>query len=239
MTRILIVEDEPSYREILVFRLTRDGYDTLTAQTGEETLEKFAFGDTDLVLLDLMLPKISGMEVCRKIREKSDVPIIMLTAKGAEKDVISGLDTGADDYLSKPYSYHELTARIRALVRRKEKNDASAQSRAGQNDSRAEIKCAHICMKTAGHTVFANGEQVLLTNKEFALLETLMRNKGDVVSRSVLISRVWGDDYVGDTKTLDVHIKRVRKKLEEKLGEQKYIYTVRGVGYRFDEPEQI
>ena len=224
MTRILIVEDEPSYREILVFRLTRDGYDTLTAQTGEEALEKFAFGDTDLVLLDLMLPKISGMEVCRKIREKSDVPIIMLTAKGAEKDVISGLDTGADDYLSKPYSYHELTARIRALVRRKEKNDASAQSRAGQNDSQAEIKC---------------GEQVLLTNKEFALLETLMRNKGDVVSRSVLISRVWGDDYVGDTKTLDVHIKRVRKKLEEKLGEQKYIYTVRGVGYRFDEPEQI
>ena len=230
MTRILIVEDEPSYREILVFRLTRDGYDTLTAQTGEEALEKFAFGDTDLVLLDLMLPKISGMEVCRKIREKSDVPIIMLTAKGAEKDVISGLDTGADDYLSKPYSYHELTARIRALVRRKEKN---------RTRNVRLIKCAHICMKTAGHTVFANGEQVLLTNKEFALLETLMRNKGDVVSRSVLISRVWGGDYVGDTKTLDVHIKRVRKKLEEKLGEQKYIYTVRGVGYRFDEPEQI
>ena len=209
MTRILIVEDEESYREPLVYQLTREGYDVSSAATGEEGLELFTKGGIDLVLLDLMLPGIDGIALCRRIREQSRVPIIMLTAKSAEIDKVVGLEIGADDYVTKPYSFRELLARIRAVLR----------------------------MLVGQHQVTVRGENVFFPLKEFELLEYLMQNKGRVMTRHQLIDRIWGSDYVGDTKTLDVHVKRVRAKIEEDPAHPRYLTTVRGLGYKIADPE--
>ncbi len=214
MTRILIVEDEESYREPLVYQLTREGYDVSAAATGEEGLELFTKGGIDLVLLDLMLPGIDGTALCRRIREQSRVPIIMLTAKSAEIDKVVGLEIGADDYVTKPYSFRELLARIRAVMRR---NQATAQA-SGTVDDDIPLVCGDIAMQVGQHQVTVRGETVFFPLKEFELLEYLMQNKGRVMTRHQLIDRIWGSDYVGDTKTLDVHVKRVRSKIEEDPG---------------------
>lgn len=233
MTRILIIEDEASYRETLVFRLTKDGYDVVAAETGEEGLQAFSRGGIDLVLLDLMLPGMDGIEVCRKIRETSVVPIIMLTAKSSEIDKIVGLEIGADDYVTKPYSYRELLARIRAVLRRRDVDSAEVPL----NDEKPLV-CGPIEMKVAEHQVLVHGEPVFFPLKEFEVLECLLRNQGNVVTRHKLIDRVWGADYVGDTKTLDVHIKRVRAKIEDDSSHPRYVTTVRGLGYKIDDPDR-
>ena len=231
MTRILIVEDEESYREPLVYQLTREGYEVSAAATGEEGLELFTHGGIDLVLLDLMLPGIDGTTLCRRIREQSRVPIIMLTAKSTEIDKVVGLEIGADDYVTKPYSFRELLARIRAVLRRNQK----AQQQ-GSADDDVPLTCGDIVMRVGQHQVIVRGESVFFPLKEFELLEYLMQNKGRVLTRHQLIDRIWGADYVGDTKTLDVHVKRVRAKIEEEPSHPKYLSTVRGLGYKIDEP---
>ena len=231
MTRILIVEDEESYREPLVYQLTREGYEVSAAATGEEGLELFTHGGIDLVLLDLMLPGIDGTTLCRRIREQSRVPIIMLTAKSTEIDKVVGLEIGADDYVTKPYSFRELLARIRAVLRRNQ----NAQQQ-GSADDDVPLTCGDIVMRVGQHQVIVRGESVFFPLKEFELLEYLMQNKGRVLTRHQLIDRIWGADYVGDTKTLDVHVKRVRAKNEEEPSHPKYLSTVRGLGYKIDEP---
>lgn len=231
MTRILIVEDEESYREPLVYQLTREGYEVSAAATGEEGLELFTHGGIDLVLLDLMLPGIDGTTLCRRIREQSRVPIIMLTAKSTEIDKVVGLEIGADDYVTKPYSFRELLARIRAVLRRNQ----NAQQQ-GSADDDVPLTCGDIVMRVGQHQVIVRGESVFFPLKEFELLEYLMQNKGRVLTRHQLIDRIWGTDYVGDTKTLDVHVKRVRAKIEEEPSHPKYLSTVRGLGYKIDEP---
>ena len=231
MTRILIVEDEESYREPLVYQLTREGYEVSAAATGEEGLELFTHGGIDLVLLDLMLPGIDGTTLCRRIREQSRVPIIMLTAKSTEIDKVVGLEIGADDYVTKPYSFRELLARIRAVLRRNQ----NVQQQ-GSADDDVPLTCGDIVMRVGRHQVTVRGESVFFPLKEFELLEYLMQNKGRVLTRHQLIDRIWGADYVGDTKTLDVHVKRVRAKIEEEPSHPKYLSTVRGLGYKIDEP---
>ena len=231
MTRILIVEDEESYREPLVYQLTREGYDVSAAASGEEGLELFTQGGIDLVLLDLMLPGIDGTALCRRIREQSRVPIIMLTAKSAEIDKVVGLEIGADDYVTKPYSFRELLARIRAVMRRNAHGDAASADR-----DELPLTCGDIAMQVGRHQVTVRGEDVFFPLKEFELLEYLLRNKGRVLTRHQLIDRIWGSDYVGDTKTLDVHVKRIRAKIEEEPGRPRYLTTVRGLGYKIDEP---
>ena len=228
MTRILIVEDEESYREPLVYQLTREGYDVSAAASGEEGLELFTKGGIDLVLLDLMLPGIDGTALCRRIREQSRVPIIMLTAKSAEIDKVVGLEIGADDYVTKPYSFRELLARIRAVLRRNQ----------GAVDDDIPLVCGDISMQVGQHQFTVRGESVFFPLKEFELLEYLMQNKGRVMTRHQLIDRIWGSDYVGDTKTLDVHVKRVRSKIEEDPAHPQYLTTVRGLGYKIDSPQQ-
>ena len=232
MTRILIVEDEESYREPLVYQLTREGYDVEAAETGEEGLELFTRGGADLVLLDVMLPGIDGIALCRRIREQSRVPIIMLTAKSAEIDKVVGLEIGADDYVTKPYSFRELLARIRAVLRR---NQSAAQTPGVQDDDVALV-CGDITMHVGEHQVTVRGQDVFFPLKEFELLEYLMQNKGRVMTRHQLIDRIWGSNYVGDTKTLDVHVKRVRAKLEPDPSHPQYLTTVRGLGYKIDTP---
>ena len=229
MTRILIVEDEESYREPLVYQLTREGYDVSAAATGEEGLELFTKGGIDLVLLDLMLPGLDGTALCRRIREQSRVPIIMLTAKSAEIDKVVGLEIGADDYITKPYSFRELLARIR--------DQMVAESGEAADDD-IPLVCGDISMRIGQHEVTVRGENVFFPLKEFELLEYLMQNKGRVMTRHQLIDRIWGSDYVGDTKTLDVHVKRVRAKIEEDPGHPKYLTTVRGLGYKIDTPSE-
>ncbi|AMK57583.1 response regulator transcription factor [Bifidobacterium angulatum] len=231
MTRILIVEDEESYREPLVYQLTREGYEVSAAATGEEGLELFTHGGIDLVLLDLMLPGIDGTTLCRRIREQSRVPIIMLTAKSTEIDKVVGLEIGSDDYVTKPYSFRELLARIRAVLRRNQ----NVQQQ-GSADDDVPLTCGDIVMRVGQHQVIVRGESVFFPLKEFELLEYLMQNKGRVLTRHQLIDRIWGADYVGDTKTLDVHVKRVRAKIEEEPSHPKYLSTVRGLGYKIDEP---
>ncbi|MFM9141251.1 MAG: response regulator [Actinomycetota bacterium] len=226
MTRILIVEDESSFSEALEFLLGKEGFSVVTAETGTEALKKFDQGGIDLVLLDLMIPEISGTEVCRQIRVKSKVPIIMLTAKDSEVDKVVGLEIGADDYVTKPYSARELVARINAVLRRN--SGDSVMSDPG-------IMTVHgIRMDIDRHQVSVNGIPVSLPLKEFELLEFLMRNAGRVLTRIQLIDRVWGSDYVGDTKTLDVHIKRIRAKIEVDPANPKIIQTVRGLGYKME-----
>ena len=226
MTRVLIVEDELSFSEALEFLLGKEGFSVVTAATGTEALRKFEQGGIDLVLLDLMLPEISGTEVCRQIRAKSRVPIIMLTAKDSEVDKVVGLEIGADDYVTKPYSSRELVARIRAVLRR--------NSGEGIENEPGVMTVNGIRMDIDRHQVSVNGIPVSLPLKEFELLEFLMRNAGRVLTRIQLIDRVWGSDYVGDTKTLDVHIKRLRAKIETDPANPTLIQTVRGLGYKME-----
>ncbi|MEY4959622.1 MAG: sensory transduction protein regX3 [Actinomycetota bacterium] len=226
MIRILIVEDESSFSEALEFLLSKEGFSIVTAANGSEAITKFEQGGIDLVLLDLMIPEISGTEVCRQIRAKSKVPIIMLTAKDSEVDKVVGLELGADDYVTKPYSTRELVARIRAVLRRN-----SGESAIGDIGI---MTAGPVRMDTDRHQVTVNGVNVSLPLKEFELLEFLMRNSGRVLTRVQLIDRVWGSDYVGDTKTLDVHIKRLRAKIEVDPANPIFIQTVRGLGYKLE-----
>lgn len=226
MTRILVVEDESSFSEALEFLLGKEGFSVVTAATGTEALKKFDQGGIDLILLDLMIPEVSGTEVCRQIRSKSKVPIIMLTAKDSEVDKVVGLEIGADDYVTKPYSARELVARINAVLRR---NSGDVV-----NSDNGIMTVQGIRMDIDRHQVSVNGIPVSLPLKEFELLEFLMRNAGRVLTRIQLIDRVWGSDYVGDTKTLDVHIKRIRAKIEIDPADPKIIQTVRGLGYKME-----
>ncbi len=226
MARILVVEDEETLAEAISFLLSKEGFDVAVAASGPEAVEVFDKSGADLILLDLMLPGLSGTEVCRQIRTKSSVPIIMLTAKDSEIDKVVGLELGADDYVTKPYSSRELIARIRAVLRRGEIQDA------GGDESTLEV--GPVRMDTDRHVITVNGEQVAIPLKEFELLEFLMRNAGRVLTRVQLIDRVWGSDYVGDTKTLDVHIKRLRAKIEKDPANPEYIQTVRGMGYKME-----
>jgi len=226
MTRILVVEDESSFSEALEFLLGKEGFSVITAATGTEALKKFEQGGIDLILLDLMIPEVSGTEVCRQIRSKSKVPIIMLTAKDSEVDKVVGLEIGADDYVTKPYSARELVARINAVLRRNTGD--------GITTDPGVMSVHGIRMDIDRHQVSVNGIPVSLPLKEFELLEFLMRNAGRVLTRIQLIDRVWGSDYVGDTKTLDVHIKRIRAKIETDPANPKIIQTVRGLGYKME-----
>ncbi|MGA0867214.1 MAG: winged helix-turn-helix domain-containing protein [Candidatus Nanopelagicaceae bacterium] len=228
---MLIVEDEASFSEALAFLLSKEGFVVTTAATGTEALAKFQGGEFDLILLDLMIPEISGIEVCRTIRAQSQVPIIMLTAKDTEIDKVVGLELGADDYVTKPYSKSELVARIRAVLRR----GANGLSGSGVSEGDAGVlSVANIRMDIDRHQVSVAGQPISLPLKEFELLEFLMRNAGRVLTRNQLIDRVWGSDYVGDTKTLDVHIKRLRAKVEKDPANPTLIQTVRGLGYKIE-----
>ena len=226
MTKILIVEDEESVLDPLELLLAKEGFLIETARDGKEALEKFAKTTPDLILLDLMLPKVSGTEVCRQIRSKSQVPIIMLTAKDTEVDKVVGLELGADDYVVKPYSKAELVARIKAVLRRKGPEISAEES--------AKIVAGPVEIDVERHQVSINGKNVALPLKEFELLEFLVRNAGRVLTRTQLIDRVWGSDYFGDTKTLDVHVKRLRAKIESDPANPVYIQTIRGLGYKFE-----
>jgi two-component system response regulator RegX3 len=225
MTRVLVVEDEESFSDALSYMLRREGFDAVVSATGPEALEEFDRGGADIVLLDLMLPGLSGTEVCRSLRARSNVPIIMLTAKDSEIDKVVGLELGADDYVTKPYSARELVARIRAVLRRRGEAEAPAD---------AVLEAGPVRMDVERHVVAVDGEHVALPLKEFDLLELLMRNAGRVLTRMQLIDRVWGSDYVGDTKTLDVHVKRLRAKIEPDPANPKYLLTVRGLGYKLE-----
>jgi two-component system, OmpR family, response regulator RegX3 len=227
MTRVLVVEDEESFSDALSYMLRREGYDAVVAGTGPEALAEFDRTGADVVLLDLMLPGLSGTEVCRALRSRSNVPIIMLTAKDGEIDKVVGLELGADDYVTKPYSARELVARIRAVLRRRGET-AEAPSADGV------LEAGPVRMDVERHVVAVDDEQVPLPLKEFDLLEYLLRNAGRVLTRGQLIDRVWGSDYVGDTKTLDVHVKRLRAKIEPDPANPKYLLTVRGLGYKLE-----
>jgi two-component system, OmpR family, response regulator RegX3 len=225
VTRILLVEDEESYRDPLSYQLIKDGFEVATAATGLEALEEYDRGGADLVLLDLMLPGLSGMEVCRQLRARGDVPVIMLTAKDSEIDKVVGLEIGADDYVTKPYSYRELVARVRAVLRRR-------HGVVDDDDDDGALEVGRVRMDVDRHTVEVDGARVPLPLKEFELLELLLRNAGRVLTRTQLIDRVWGSDYVGDTKTLDVHVKRVRAKIEPDPANPQLLLTIRGLGYK-------
>jgi two-component system response regulator RegX3 len=227
MTRILIVEDEASFSEALAFLLTKEGFETAVAEDGRQAINMFNADGADLILLDLMIPEVSGVEVCRTIRTQSQVPIIMLTAKDAEIDKVVGLELGADDYVTKPYSSRELIARIKAVLRRGQGED-------GSNQDQDLLEVGPIRLNIGKHQVFVSGNPVALPLKEFELLEFLMRNSGRVLTRSQLIDRVWGGDYYGDTKTLDVHIKRLRAKVESDPANPVLIQTIRGLGYKLE-----
>ncbi|MDE3227586.1 MAG: response regulator transcription factor [Acidobacteriota bacterium] len=227
MSKILIVEDESSFSEALAFLLGKEGFDTVVAEDGRQALEIYGREGADLILLDLMIPEVSGVEVCRTIRTTSQVPIIMLTAKDAEIDKVVGLELGADDYVTKPYSSRELIARIKAVLRRGASEDGSVQ----EQDL---MEVGPVRLNIGKHQVSVKGNPVSLPLKEFELLEFLMRNSGRVLTRSQLIDRVWGGDYYGDTKTLDVHIKRLRAKIEEDPANPVLIQTIRGLGYKLE-----
>ena len=225
MTKVLIVEDEESFSEALSFMLKREGYEVEVAGDGHKALELFDRNGADLLLLDLMLPGISGTEVCKHIRQKSAVPIIMLTAKDGEVDKVVGLELGADDYITKPFSSRELLARVRAVLRRHGDVDDLLPSVIEEGPIRIDVD---------RHIVTVRGTQVPMPLKEFDLLEFLVRNAGRVLTRTQLIDRIWGADYVGDTKTLDVHVKRLRSKVEVDPAHPAHLLTVRGLGYKFE-----
>ncbi|MFF2494552.1 winged helix-turn-helix domain-containing protein [Agromyces sp. NPDC058064] len=225
MTRILLVEDEIALSDPLSFLLEREGYEIEVAADGPSAIAAFDGDGADLVLLDLMLPGLPGTEVCREIRTRSTVPIIMLTAKDSEIDIVVGLELGADDYVTKPYKTRELLARIRAVLRRRTEIE---------DFDEAVLEGGRVKMDVDRHTVEVDGAPVPMPLKEFELLELLMRNPGRVLTRGQLIDRVWGSDYFGDTKTLDVHIKRIRSKIEVAPSEPVQLVTVRGLGYRFE-----
>jgi two-component system response regulator RegX3 len=226
VSRILLVEDEPALSEPLAFLLEREGYDVTVAEDGPGAVAEFDRSGPDLVLLDLMLPGMPGTEVCRELRTRSTVPIIMLTAKDSEIDIVVGLELGADDYVTKPYSTRELLARIRAVLRRRVVAD--------EGDEPGVLEAGTVRMDVERHTVEVGGREIAMPLKEFELLELLLRNTGRVLTRGQLIDRVWGSDYFGDTKTLDVHIKRIRAKIEREPSEPVQLVTVRGLGYRFE-----
>jgi two-component system response regulator RegX3 len=226
MAKILVVEDEESLAEAISFLLSKEGFEVEIAATGPAAIDAFDKGGADLILLDLMLPGLSGTEVCRQIRAKSAVPIIMLTAKDSEIDKVVGLELGADDYVTKPYSSRELIARIRAVLRRGELVDSTVEV--------GVLTVGPVRLDIDRHIISVNGLPISLPLKEFELLEFLMRNSGRVLTRMQLIDRVWGSDYVGDTKTLDVHIKRLRAKIEKDPANPELIQTVRGMGYKME-----
>ncbi|RII41836.1 response regulator transcription factor [Galactobacter valiniphilus] len=225
MTRILVVEDEESLSDPLQYLLQREGFDVDVVADGEEAVRHFDLHGADLVLLDLMLPGLPGTEVCRQVRARSNVPVIMLTAKDSEIDKVVGLELGADDYVTKPYSARELVARIRAVLRRQGEPEELVS---------ATVEAGPVRMDVERHVVTVSGERVALPLKEFELLEMLLRNAGRVMTRGQLIDRVWGSDYVGDTKTLDVHVKRLRSKIESDPARPAHLVTVRGLGYKFE-----
>ena len=227
MTRVLVVEDEESFSDALSYMLRREGFEAVVAASGPDALTEFDRGGADIVLLDLMLPGLPGTEVCRALRSRSNVPIIMLTAKDGEIDKVVGLELGADDYVTKPYSARELVARIRAVLRRR--GDAAETP-----PSVGILEAGPVRMDVERHVVAVDGETVALPLKEFDLLEYLMRNSGRVLTRGQLIDRVWGADYVGDTKTLDVHVKRLRSKIEADPANPVHLVTVRGLGYKLE-----
>lgn len=229
MTRILLVEDEENYREPLAFNLRRDGYDVVEAEDGAVAVELFEEAGRpgggepiDLVLLDLMLPRLSGTEVCRRIRRSSNVPVIMLTAKDSEVDKIVGLEIGADDYVTKPYSYRELVARVHAVLRRTREEEPAEPV----------LEAGWVSMDVERHEVRVDGEPIAMPLREFELLELFLRNADRVLTRGQIIDRVWGAGYVGDTKTLDVHVKRIRAKIEREPSDPTLLVTVRGLGYK-------
>ena len=227
MTKVLIVEDEVSFSDALAYLLKKESYEVEVAVNGAEAIERFQTFNPDLILLDLMIPEVSGTEVCRVIRSTSQVPIIMLTAKDSEIDKVVGLELGADDYVTKPYSSRELLARMKAVMRRNSGDSAALEEG-------ALLTAGSVRMDIDKHQVTVNSVAVTFPLKEFELLEFLMRNSGRVLTRSQLIDRVWGNDYFGDTKTLDVHIKRLRAKIEEDPANPKIIHTIRGLGYKLE-----
>jgi two-component system response regulator RegX3 len=229
-TTLLLVEDEDSFIEALTVGLSREGFRVRVARDGNEALAMFDAVDPDLVLLDVMLPKISGIDVCRELRKRSQVPIIMVTAKSAEIDTVVGLEVGADDYVTKPYRMRELVARIRAVLRRRPRDSA------GPTPSADALIVGDVALDPERHEVTIRGTAVQLPLKEFELLELLLENAGRVLTRDTLIDRVWGADYVGDTKTLDVHIKRLRAKVEPEPSNPTRIVTIRGYGYKYEVP---
>ena len=225
MTRVLVVEDEESYSEALSYMLRKEGFEVAVADNGTDALKEFDRNGADIVLLDLMLPGIPGTEVCRQIRQTSTVPVIMVSAKDDEVDKVVGLELGADDYVTKPYSTRELLARIRAVLRRRIEVDDLDES---------VLEVGGVRMDVDRHAVSVGGKEVAMPLKEFELLELLLRNAGRVLTRGQLIDRIWGADYFGDTKTLDVHIKRIRSKIEKDPSQPVLLLTVRGLGYRFE-----
>lgn len=225
MSRILIVEDEESFSDPLSYLLGKEGFEVEVVDNGLDAITEFDRNGADLVLLDLQLPGQSGTEVCRQLRQRSTVPVIMLTAKDAEIDKVVGLELGADDYVTKPYSSRELVARVRAVLRRQGEPEELITN---------TVQAGPVRMDVERHVVSVDGEQVSLPLKEFELLEMLLRNSGRVLTRGQLIDRVWGSDYVGDTKTLDVHVKRLRSKIEPDPSVPRYLVTVRGLGYKFE-----
>ena len=225
MTRILVVEDEESFSDALSYMLRKEGFEVAVAGTGPDALAEFGRSGADLVLLDLMLPGLSGVEVCRELRQTSDVPVIMLTAKDSEVDKVVGLELGADDYVTKPFSTRELVARIRAVLRRR------SQPEEGVSDV---LEAGPVRMDVERHVVTVGGDARSMPLKEFELLEFLLRNAGRVLTRTQLIDRIWGSYYVGDTKTLDVHVKRLRAKIEPEPAKPQHLVTVRGLGYKFE-----
>jgi len=225
MTRVLVVEDERNLREPLVYLLQKEGYDVIEAEDGNAAIENFQNLGADLILLDLMLPGLSGNEVCRAIRAESQVPIIMVTAKDTEIDKVVGLEIGADDYVTKPYSTRELLARMKAVLRR---GSETLSQESGV------IKAGPVVMDIERHMVTVNGEKIQMPLKEFELLELLMENVNRVLTRGQIIDRVWGSNYFGDTKTLDVHVKRIRSKIEDDPSRPRHLLTVRGLGYKFE-----
>jgi two-component system response regulator RegX3 len=248
-TKVLLAEDDESFIDALVIGLAREGFDVTVARDGNEALRLFAEVEPDLVLLDLMLPRLSGIDVCRSIRARSTVPIIMVTAKGTEIDTVVGLEVGADDYVTKPYRLRELVARMRAVLRRTPTDATYDPELPAVDDHRAApadpgraspvLESGGIQIDPDRHLVFIRGQDVHLRRKEFELLTLLMENAGRLLTRDVLIDRIWGSDYFGDTKTLDVHIKRLRSHVEEDPSSPKLITTIRGVGYRFDPPKDV
>ncbi|MCQ9126229.1 response regulator [Corynebacterium amycolatum] len=231
MTEVLIVEDETALAEPLAFLLQREGFEVRMAADGQEALAEFSKAEPDIVLLDLMLPGMSGTEVCKNIRLKSAVPVIMVTARDTEIDKVVGLEIGADDYVTKPYSSRELIARIRAVLRRGRHDDSDDVEELYEE----VLRGGPVVLDVERHVVTVDGDDVAMPLKEFDLLEYLLRNRGRVLTRGQLIDRVWGSDYVGDTKTLDVHIKRLRSKIERNPSSPEFLVTVRGLGYKFED----
>ena len=227
MTRVLVVEDEESFSDALSYMLRKEGFEVAVAATGPEAIAEFDRSGADLVLLDLMLPGLPGTEVCRLLRQRSTVPVIMLTAKDSEVDKVVGLELGADDYVTKPFSSRELVARIRAVLRR--------AGEAPEELITGTVEAGPVRLDSERHVVTVNGREVPMPLKEFDLLELLLRNSGRVLTRMQIIDRVWGSDYVGDTKTLDVHVKRLRSKIEADPANPTHLLTVRGLGYKFED----